>query len=138
MSKRLLEDREDQVFRVLRTLEKNPETSQRALSKELNVSLGALNYTLNALIEKGLVKAKNFKNNENRWTYAYILTPKGIREKTSLTVRFLGRKMREYEALQHEIEELKRETLAKDNANVQLAIQSNAFSLVEANGFSLK
>ena len=102
------------------------------------MSLGALNFTLNALIEKGLIKAKNFKNNENRWIYAYILTPKGIREKTSLTVRFLGRKMREYEALQHEIEELKRETLAKDNANVQLAIQSNAFNLDEANGFSLK
>lgn len=97
-------------------LEKKPETSQRALSKELNVSLGALNYTLNALIEKGLIKAKNFRNNENRWIYAYILTPKGMREKGALTVRFLGRKMREYEALQREIDELRAEALIQSAA----------------------
>ena len=113
-------------------LEKNPETSQRALSKELNVSLGALNYTLNALIEKGLIKAKNFRNNENRWIYAYILTPKGMREKGALTVRFLGRKMREYEALQREIDGLRAEGFSKSAAfsksEARLKIEANSES----------
>ena len=109
MSTRLSEEREDQIFRVLRTLDKNPETSQRALSQELNLSLGAMNYTLNALIDKGWVKAQNFRRSSNRVSYAYILTPKGIKEKGLLTVRFLKRKMFEYEALRREIEDLKAE-----------------------------
>jgi EPS-associated MarR family transcriptional regulator len=111
VSTRLSEEREDQIFRVLRTLDKNPETSQRALSQELNLSLGAMNYTLNALIEKGWVEAKNFKRSSNRVSYAYMLTPRGIKEKGLLTVRFLKRKMQEYEALQREIEELKAEEI---------------------------
>ena len=98
---------EDTNFRVMRILEEHPEISQRELSKKLGVSLGGVNYCLSALIDKGFVKAKNFSNNANKVSYAYLLTPKGIREKSQLTVRFLQRKMQEYEDLRREIELLK-------------------------------
>ena len=96
-------------FRVLRLLETNPYLSQRELSKSLGVSLGGINYCLNALIAKGAVKIENFKNNQNKWVYAYLLTPKGIAEKTALTGSFLKRKMQEYEVLKQEIESLTQE-----------------------------
>jgi EPS-associated MarR family transcriptional regulator len=96
-------------FRVLRQLEANPYLSQRELSKSLGVSLGGVNYCLNALIAKGAVKIENFKNNQNKWVYAYLLTPQGIAEKTALTGGFLKRKMNEYEQLKAEIETLKSE-----------------------------
>jgi EPS-associated MarR family transcriptional regulator len=86
-------------FRVLRLLETNPHLSQRLLSKSLGASLGGVNYCLNALIAKGAVKIENFKNNQNKWVYAYLLTPQGIAEKTALTGSFLKRKMQEYEQL---------------------------------------
>jgi EPS-associated MarR family transcriptional regulator len=95
---------EDTNFRVMRILEGRPEISQRELSKTLGVSLGGVNYCLSALIDKGFVKAKNFSNNANKVSYAYLLTPKGMREKSQLTVRFLQRKMQEYEDLRREIE----------------------------------
>jgi EPS-associated MarR family transcriptional regulator len=95
---------EDTNFRVMRILEEHPEISQRELSKKLGVSLGGINYCLSALIDKGFIKAKNFSNNANKVSYAYLLTPKGIREKSQLTVRFLQRKMQEYEDLRREIE----------------------------------
>ncbi len=91
-------------FRVLRLLESNPHLTQRELSKALGVSLGGVNYCLNALVAKGLVKIQNFKNNKNKWVYAYFLTPQGIAEKTALTGSFLKRKMREYQQLKEEIE----------------------------------
>jgi EPS-associated MarR family transcriptional regulator len=106
VSSKAAQEREDLTFRVLRSIEKKPHSSQRSLAEGLGMSLGAINYTLNALIEKGWVKAKNFKNSENRVAYAYILTPQGAQEKAMLTVRFLQRKMREYESLKAEIEEL--------------------------------
>ncbi len=98
-------------FRVLRLLESNPHLTQRELSKSLGVSLGGVNYCLNALVSKGLVKIQNFKNNKNKWVYAYLLTPQGIAEKTSLTASFLKCKMKEYEMLKTEIEVLQSEVM---------------------------
>ena len=101
-------------FRVLRQLEANPHLSQRELSKSLGVSLGGVNYCLNALISKGSIKILNFKNNQNKWVYAYLLTPQGIAEKTALTGAFLKRKMQEYQQLKEEIDALSQEVnLAK-------------------------
>lgn len=96
-------------YKILKTLSENPEISQRALARELNISLGKVNYCLKALVEKGLLKATNFRNNKNKLAYMYLLTPRGIEEKASITVRFLKYKLQEYEALSHEIEELRRE-----------------------------
>jgi EPS-associated MarR family transcriptional regulator len=93
-------------FRVLRLLESNPHLSQRELSKSLGVSLGGVNYCLNALIAKGSIKIQNFRNNQNKWVYAYLLTPQGLAEKTALTGAFLKRKMQEYQELKVEIESL--------------------------------
>ena len=90
----------------MKALEKAPEQSQRALSERCGVSLGSIHYCLNALIEKGYVKAQNFKNAQNKLAYAYILTPAGINLKKELTVAFLRRKQAEYEALQQEIKAL--------------------------------
>jgi EPS-associated MarR family transcriptional regulator len=96
-------------FRVLRLLESNPHLTQRELSKSLGVSLGGVNYCLNALVAKGSVKIQNFKNNKNKWVYAYLLTPQGVAEKTALTTGFLWRKMQEYEDLKFEIDSLSKE-----------------------------
>jgi len=98
-------------FRVLRLLEVNPHLTQRELSKSLGVSLGGVNYCLNALVAKGSVKIQNFKNNKNKWVYAYLLTPKGIAEKAALTGAFLKRKMQQYQQLKEEIEALGQESL---------------------------
>lgn len=95
--------------KILRILQEAPDISQRDLARELGVSLGKVNYCLQALIQKGLVKANNFKNSNNKKAYLYLLTRKGIAEKARATARFLERKMAEYEALQREIEELRRE-----------------------------
>ena len=97
---------EDTHFRVLALLEKNPDISQRDLAKALGVSLGGINYSLRALVEKGMVKAQNFSNSDKKISYAYMLTPKGLAEKSMLTAHFLKRKMAEYEALKAEIESL--------------------------------
>ena len=97
---------EDTHFRVLALLERNPDISQRDLAKALGISLGGVNYSLRALVEKGMVKAQNFSSSDKKLAYAYILTPKGLTEKSMLTARFLKRKMEEYEALKVEIESL--------------------------------
>lgn len=96
-------------LRLLRLLERNPQASQRALAAELGISLGKTNYCLRALVERGLVKARNFRDSRNKQAYAYFLTPRGIEEKARVTVRFLARKQREYVALKAEIDELTRE-----------------------------
>jgi EPS-associated MarR family transcriptional regulator len=101
-------------LKVLRHLEENPEVSQRELAELLGVSLGKTNYCLKALINKGLVKAKNFKNNANKRAYLYILTPKGIETKTKISLQFLKRKIIEYEALNKEIQQLKSELTSHD------------------------
>lgn len=98
---------EDTHFRVLRLLQENPEMSQRELAAAVGVSVGGIHYVLNALIEKGLVKLGNFTAAEDKRRYAYVLTPKGIKEKSIIAARFLKRKLAEYEALKEEIETLK-------------------------------
>ena len=91
-------------FDVLRRIEKSPQSSQRELAEKLGFSLGKLNYCLKALQNKGLVKIENFRKNPNKINYVYVLTPKGISEKTKLTVNFMKRKMREYDELKSELE----------------------------------
>tara|TARA_B100001142_G_C14074086_1_gene554769 strand:+ start:145 stop:441 length:297 start_codon:yes stop_codon:yes gene_type:complete len=91
-------------FEILRKLKRNPKSSQRELAKDLGFSLGKLNYCLKALQEKGLVKIKNFKKNPKKLNYIYILTPKGISEKTKLTLSFMKRKMKEYDELSKELD----------------------------------
>lgn len=99
---------------LIRLLESNPEMSQRDVARKLGISLGKTNYCLRALIHKGWIKAANFKNSRNRIAYMYQLTPRGLEEKAKLTMRYLKIKMREYEALRAEIEELQRETEQED------------------------
>jgi EPS-associated MarR family transcriptional regulator len=96
-------------FQILRALHSNPNLSQRELSKKSGVSLGQVNYCLNALVQKGWVKLGKFTASKNRKRYAYILTPKGMEQKAKATYHFLRRKMEEYEALEREIEELRAE-----------------------------
>jgi len=98
--------KEDTHFWVMRRLAQNPHLNQRALAKELGISLGSVNYCLQALIEKGLLKVNSFSNNPNKLNYTYLLTPKGLTEKASLTVRFLKRKQFEYAILKQEIDAL--------------------------------
>ena len=93
----------------MRILQENPDLTQRELAEQLGMSLGGLNYCLKALMEKGLVKMKNFATSKNKFGYVYVLTPTGIAEKAAITHRFLQRKMDEYEALKAEIEALKSE-----------------------------
>jgi EPS-associated MarR family transcriptional regulator len=100
-------------YGLLKTLEENPGLSQRDLAKRLGVSLGKINFCLNALVDKGSLKIKNFRNNENKLAYVYLLTPSGVEEKARVTVGFLKHKMQEYEQLRKEIEELKREAEQK-------------------------
>jgi EPS-associated MarR family transcriptional regulator len=102
---------EEARFQILRLLHENPELTQRELGEQVGVSLGAVNYCLKALIERGLVKAGNFTKSPNKLGYAYVLTPAGIAEKTMLTGRFLARKKAEYEALRAEIDALSREAV---------------------------
>ena len=92
-------------FNVLRKIKSKPNSTQRELAEELGFSLGKLNYCLQALKKKGLVKISNFQKNPNKLSYAYILTPKGIAQKTKLTINFMKRKMKEYDELKSEIEE---------------------------------
>tara|TARA_X000000950_G_scaffold269137_1_gene347440 strand:+ start:1873 stop:2196 length:324 start_codon:yes stop_codon:yes gene_type:complete len=91
-------------FNVLRMIKNKPDVSQRELASQLGFSLGKLNYCIKALKDKGLIKIKNFKNNPKKINYIYILTAKGISEKTKLTINFMKRKMQEYDELKKEIE----------------------------------
>lgn len=98
---------EEAHFKVIRLLEANPDLTQRELAKELGLSVGSINYCLKALMDKGLVKMKNFATSKNKFGYVYVLTPSGISEKAVITRRFLKRKMGEYEALKVEIMKLR-------------------------------
>jgi EPS-associated MarR family transcriptional regulator len=104
---------EDTYFRVMRILEDNPDLTQRELAEKLGISVGGLNYCLKALMEKGLVKMKNFASSKNKFGYVYVLTPTGIAEKAAITHRFLQRKLEEYDALKSEIDALKAEASTK-------------------------
>jgi EPS-associated MarR family transcriptional regulator len=100
-------------YGLLKTLENNPSLSQRDLAKRLGISLGKVNFCLNALVEKGFLKVNNFRHSDNKLAYAYLLTPHGVEEKARITVHFLNYKMQEYEQLRAEIKELKREAEQK-------------------------
>lgn len=100
---------EDIQFQVLRRLHENPDLSQRKLANELGISLGSINFCFQALMEKGWVKMQNFSKSKHKMGYVYLLTPSGISKKSKLTAQFLKRKLKEYEALGEEIEQLKTE-----------------------------
>ena len=96
-------------YRALKILEQQPDLTQRQLAEELGVSLGKTHYLVKSLIEVGWVKLENFQRSDNKWGYAYLLTPKGIVEKAAITTQFLGRKQREHTELQEEIAQLQEE-----------------------------
>ena len=100
---------EDTHYKVLKILEQNPQISQRELARELGVSLGKVNYCLKSLVGKGHVKAQNFKNSRNKAAYLYLLTPRGVKAKATITAAYLRRKIADYEAIKAEIEELQAE-----------------------------
>ena len=99
-----MDDNQDH-FNVLRKIQNKPESTQRELAEDLGFSLGKLNYCLKALKNKGLIKISNFKKNPKKFNYIYVLTPKGIGQKTKLTINFMKRKMAEYDELKKEIED---------------------------------
>jgi EPS-associated MarR family transcriptional regulator len=94
-------------FKALQVLEKSPTINQRELAAQLGVSLGKANYCIKALLAKGQIKVNNFKNSQNKWAYAYVLTPIGLAAKADLTVQFLQVKLAEYEQLKSDIDLLK-------------------------------
>ena len=98
-------DNNQDYLNILRKIKAKPKSTQRQLAKHLGFSLGKLNYCLQSLKSKGFVKIKNFRKNPKKMNYMYILTPKGIGEKTKLTINFMKRKMKEYDELKKEIEE---------------------------------
>jgi len=98
-----MNDKQD-YLNILRKIKNKPQSTQRQLSEELGFSLGKLNYCLKGLKSKGLIKINNFKKNPKKLNYLYILTPRGITEKTELTVKFMKRKMKEYDELKKEVE----------------------------------
>jgi len=99
-----MKDNQD-YFNVLRKIQRKPKSSQRELAKDLGFSLGKLNYCIKALKSKGMIKINNFKKNPKKINYIYVLTPKGIAEKTQLTLNFMKIKMKEYDELRKEVEE---------------------------------
>jgi len=100
---------EEVRYKLFKLLEPNPHLSQREVARELGISLGKVNYCLKALVSRGWVKAANFKNSRNKAAYMYLLTPRGIEEKARVTARFLQMKVREYESLKDEIEQIRSE-----------------------------
>ena len=101
--------KEEIHYHVLKHIEENPSITQRELAKELGVSVGKVNYCLKALIDKGWIKANNFKNSNKKLAYFYIPTPSGLEQKAKITVNFLKRKINDYEELKKEIEMLQKE-----------------------------
>ena len=104
-------------YQLLQAIKANPNASQRQLAKEVGISLGKANYCLKSLIEKGWVKAGNFKRSKNKLGYLYLLTPKGVEEKAKLTQSFLERKVAEYEQLENEIEQLRQQVSTHNKSN---------------------
>jgi EPS-associated MarR family transcriptional regulator len=98
-------------YRLLKLIEARPEISQRELARELGLSLGKVNYCLQAFITKGWVKANNFRRSDNKRAYAYLLTPHGIEEKVRVTTSFFHRIEAEYEVLKREVEEIEQKRL---------------------------
>jgi EPS-associated MarR family transcriptional regulator len=111
-------------YKILKLVEAKPDVSQRELARDLGISLGKANFCLKALIEKGLLKATNFRNSKNKLAYMYLLTPNGIEEKSAITLRFLKSKIQEYELLQKEIEQIR--------VDVNLTAKSASDALTDA------
>ena len=109
-------------YKILKILEANAEISQRDLARELDISLGRVNFCLKALIDKGLLKATNFKNSQNKLAYMYLLTPSGIEEKSVMTAQFLKIKMQEYADLEAEIDQLRREAIQTNKQQLNLGL----------------
>lgn len=99
----------EKTLHVLKEIERNPQITQRVLAQKLEISLGKINFLINALIKKGIIEAKNFKNAKNKLAYMYLLTPAGIKTKFELTHKFFVWKTQEYRRLKEEIESLKKE-----------------------------
>lgn len=125
MTSRQAKLQEDTYFRVMRILQENLDITQRELAEQLGISVGGLNYCLKALMEKGLVKMKNFANSKNKFGYVYVLTPSGISEKAGIAQRFLQRKKEEFEALRLEIEALQL-SVNQDSAHLFISPNSSA------------
>ena len=104
-------------LRLMRLLEANPRASQREVARVFGISVGKVNYCLQALVQRGWIKANRFRNSRHKLAYRYLLTPRGIEAKAALTVRFLRIKVREYEALRAEIDELRREAARRAGAH---------------------
>ena len=102
----------EEALHIFREIDKSPELTQRELSSRLGISLGKVNFLINALIRKGFVKVENFKKSSNKTAYFYLMTPGGIEEKSRMTYHFFKRKMREYEQLELEIRQLREEVRA--------------------------
>jgi EPS-associated MarR family transcriptional regulator len=111
---------EDTHFWTLKLLQEKPGITQRALAKEVGMSLSGINYCIGALVEKGWLKMGNFSKSPDKLAYAYLLTPTGLAEKSALTKRFLQRKMAEYEKLREEIESLQQDADANNTAFASL------------------
>ena len=110
MASRRKEHQEDAKLRVLQIINSNPQITSRELAQKVGISNGSAYYLLTSLIDKGFVKLSNFRGNPQKIKYSYLLTPKGIREKSLITSKFLIRKKKEYEFLKKELTELERET----------------------------
>ena len=100
---------EEAHYKLLKLLERNPEATQREIALELGISLGKVNYCMRALVDRGYVKVRNFRNSNNKAAYLYLLTPMGIRAKAHIAAAYLQSKLEEYESLKIEIEHLKLE-----------------------------
>jgi len=98
----------EDYFNILRKIQKKPELSQREAARELDLSLGKLNYCIKELKKKGFIKINNFRNSKNKLKYAYILTPRGLSEKTKVTINFMKLKMKEYDELKKELKKNKK------------------------------
>ena len=109
MASRRKEHREDAKFRVFQIINENPQMTTREIAKKVGISNGSAYYLLTSIIDMGFVKLSNFKDSSQKIKYYYLLTPKGIREKSLVTSKFLVRKKQEYELLKKEISELERD-----------------------------
>jgi EPS-associated MarR family transcriptional regulator len=119
MQKKINAD-EDTHLKLMRLLEQHPNITQRELAEHLGVSLGKTNYCIKALLDKGWLKIQNFQDSKRKLAYAYLLTPQGMIEKSAITVRFLQRKLHEYEILKALIDDLKDEVEINEKRNVNL------------------
>ena len=122
----------ENILHILRELEQNPSITQRDLSQKLKVSLGKINYFLNALIDKGIIEAKNFKNSKNKLGYMYMLTPEGVRIKLRLIQQFYEWKTREYERLKEELEFYKSMLIASQSVEPAVMVEPSLLKEMSA------